>query len=133
MLGELIIEEQGKITAQKVLDDAGPKIEASFQTSGRVLGVEQTNLGTFSSVLTPAGVLYGEGRGVTMTKDGGMVTWKGSGVGKFTGQGTAVSWRGAIYFQTPSQNFARLNSVAGAYEFEVDENGNVRSKIWEWK
>jgi hypothetical protein len=61
MLGELIIEEQGKITAQKVLDDAGPKMEASFQTSGTVLGVEETNLGTFSSVLTP-GSRHDQGR-----------------------------------------------------------------------
>jgi hypothetical protein len=133
MLGELIIEEQGKITAQKVLDDTGPKMEASFQVSGKVLGVEETNLGTFWSVLTPAGVLYAEGRGVVMTKDGEMVTWKGAGVGRFTGQGTAVSWRGAVYFQTPSQKLSRLNSVAGAHEFEVDESGNVGVKIWEWK
>ncbi|MHA2069090.1 MAG: hypothetical protein ACXABY_32410 [Candidatus Thorarchaeota archaeon] len=133
MLGELIIEEQGKITAQKVLDDTGPKMEASFQNSGKVLGVEATNLGTFSSVLTPAGVLYGEGRGVVMTKDKEMVTWKGAGVGRFAGQGTGVSWRGAVYFQTPSQNLSRLNSVAGAHEFEIDESGNVGVKIWEWK
>jgi hypothetical protein len=133
MLGELIIEERGKITMQRVLDDTGPKIEAAFQISGKVLGVEETNLGTFSSVLTAAAVLYGEGRGVVMTKDGEMVTWKGAGVGRFTGRGTAVSWRGAVYFQTQSQKLSRLNSVAGVHEFEIDENGNIQTKIWEWK
>jgi len=26
-----------------------------------------------------------------------------------------------------------LNTVAGVFEFEADESGNVQSKIWEWK
>ncbi len=47
-----------------------------------------------------------------MTQDGEMVTWKGQGIGRLTGVG-AVSWRGAVYYQTASEKLARLNGIAG--------------------
>jgi hypothetical protein len=49
-----------------------------------------------------------------------------------TGPGLAASWRGAIYYQTTSPRLARLNGIAGVYEFEVDENGKTTDKIYEW-
>ena len=135
MLGEMIVSERGKITGMRVLPSEGPnpKVEVSFQGNGKLLGVEHTEMGTYHSVLTPAGVFHGYGQGIIMTKDGETVTWTGEGVGKPKGQGTAASWRGAIYYQTSSQRLARLNSVAAVFEFEVDENGNTDSKVWEWK
>lgn len=47
MLGEI----QGKITGNRVLPSEGPtpKIESSYQGSGRILGVEVTDMGTFWS------------------------------------------------------------------------------------
>jgi hypothetical protein len=68
-----------------------------------------------------------------MTRDGDTATWRGQGVGRFTGRGTAVNWRGAIYYQTTSPKLARLNGVAAVFEFDVDENDNTRAKLWEWK
>ncbi len=50
-----------------------------------------------------------------------------------TGAGGAASWRGAIYYQTESERLERLNGVAGVFEFEVDQEGNTRGKVWEWK
>jgi hypothetical protein len=67
-----------------------------------------------------------------MTKDGEMLTWTGNGVGKMTARGGA-SYRGVLYYQTPSQKLARLNGMAVVFEYEVDENDNSHSKIWEWK
>jgi hypothetical protein len=67
-----------------------------------------------------------------MTSDGEMATWRGEGVGRFTGRGAVVSWRGAIYYQTASPKLARLNSVAVFFEYEVDENGKTQAKLWEW-
>jgi hypothetical protein len=61
-----------------------------------------------------------------------MATWKGHGVGKFVGGG-AVSYRGAVYYSTASPKLARLNGVAGVFEFDVDANGNTTAKSWEWK
>ena len=135
MLGEKLGEERGKVAGYRVLPSAGqgPKVEVSFQASGRILGVDTTDMGTYHSVMGAGGVLHGEGQGVIMSRDGDVVTWIGQGVGRFTGRGTAVSWRGAVYYQTASETFARLNSVAVVYEHDVDENGNLHTQIWEWK
>jgi hypothetical protein len=83
-------------------------------------------------VVRPDGSLFGEGQGVLMAADDATVTWRGEGVGHFTGPGS-VSWRGAIYFQTQSERFARLNGIAGVYEYESDQNGKTSTKLYEWK
>ncbi len=134
MLGEQIGEERGKRTARRVLstDGGGFKVEVSFESNGQVLGVDTHEIGTYWSAPRPDGSLYGEGEGVVLTPDGGMATWKGAGVGKF-GAGGAVSYRGAIYYNTSIPELARLNAVAAVFEFEVDAEGNTHSKIWEWK
>ena len=133
MMGEQIAESRGKRTGRRALSaDAGFKVEISFEGSGKMLGIEYNDFGTYVAAPRPDGTLFGEGQGVCMTKDGDMATWKGQGVGKFVGGG-AVSYRGAIYFSSASPKLARLNAVATVYEFEVDANGNIQSKFWEWK
>lgn len=132
MLGDLLGEEQGKVTTFRVLSTEGPKVEVSFRGGGKILGVDTMNMGTYWSVVRPGGTLYGEGQGVVMTKDGEMATWSGNGVGKFK-PGGGVSWRGGIYYQTASQKLSRLNGIAAIFEHETDANDNVSSKIWEWK
>ena len=134
MQGEKIGEGSGKVTSQRVLPNpnGGPKMETTFQSKGKLLGVEQTETGTYCSVMRPDGTLYGEGQGVIMGKDGEMATWVGQGVGMIKKDG-AVSYRGAVYYQTTSQRWARLNSVAGIFEHEVDAQGTARAQIWEWK
>jgi hypothetical protein len=135
MLGEMIGEEQGKITAVRVLPSNGqvPRVEVSFQGTGNLVGVETTGMGTYISTLMPAGIFNGTGQGVVMTQDGDTATWTGTGVGKSIGKGFAASWRGAIYFQTTSQRLAGLNKMAIVFEHEVDENGSISTKLWEWK
>ena len=80
-------------------------------------------------------MLYGECpmQGVLLTRDGDVGTWTGAGVGRFTGQGSAVSFRGAVYFQTVPQKLARLTQIAVLYEWEIDEHGNAHTPWWEWK
>jgi hypothetical protein len=104
----------------------------SFEDSGNMLGIATSGMGTYTSVARPDGSIYGEGHGVMMTPDGEGITWKGSGVGKF-GPGGSVSYRGILYYRTPSQKLARLNNVCGVFEYEVDPAGNTSSKVWEWK
>jgi len=134
MLGEQIGEERGKITGRRVLssDGSGPKVEVSFEASGTVLGTEATDLGTYRSVVQPNGTLYGEGQGVIMTPQGDLIQWTGAGRGRFTEQG-GVSFRGAVYYQTSAEKFARLNGVAIIYEHDSDRDGGVVTKYWEWK
>ena len=101
MLGEQIGEERGRITARRVLPSGGygPKVEVTFEASGKVLGADATDLGTYWSVVQPNGALYGEGQGVITTPQGDVIQWIGAGRGHFTEQG-GVSFRGAVYYQT---------------------------------
>ena len=134
MLGEKIGTESGKVTSRRVLANqgGGPKMETSFEAGGTLLGVATTGTGTYWSVLRPDGTLYGEGQGVVMGNKGELATWVGQGVGTIK-KGGAVSYRGAIYYQSSSAKWKRLNGVAGVFEYEVDGQGNTGSQLWEWK
>ncbi len=133
MLGELIYESRGKRTSRRVLSvESGFKVEVSFESAGKLLGIDANEIGTYWSVGRPDGSLYGEGQGVILAADGSSATWKGQGVGKFV-VGGAVSYRGAVYYNSASPKWARLNTVAQVFEFEVDPEGNTRTKGWEWK
>ena len=134
MLGDKVIDEQGKISGRRVLpsDGGGPAVETSFEAAGTTLGISATNMGTYKSVVRPDGTLYGEGQGVLMGKGGEMATWIGQGVGQFTSTG-GISFRGAVYYQSSSPAWARLNRISVVYEHEVDANGNAHNQGWEWK
>ena len=70
-LGELIIEDRGKITGQRVLDIEGPKIETSFAAEVKYRGGAGTDIGTYSTVMredAQGGAMYGEGQGVIQLK-----------------------------------------------------------------
>jgi hypothetical protein len=97
-----------------------------------MFGVTTTGMGTYTSIVRPDGSIHGDGKGLIMTPDGEVVSWTGSGLGKF-GEGGAVSYRGMLFFHTASQNLARLNGLCGAFEYEVDSSGGTVSKVWEWK
>jgi len=134
MLGEKLGGESGKVTSQRVLPNpgGGPKMETSIQATGTLLGVTATDTGTYSAVVRSDGTVYGEGQGLVMGKGGEMATWVGQGVGTIKKDGS-VSYRGALYYQTSTPAWLRLNSVAVIFEYEVDPQGNSRSEIWEWK
>ena len=134
MLGERIGEDTGKVVVQRVLPNPGgaPKVETSFQSVGSLLGVSTTENATYTAFLRPDGSLFGDGQGVMMSKEGDMATWTGQGVGTFKKDG-AIAYRGAIYVQTASPKWARLNTLACLFEYEVDAQGNTRGQLFEWK
>jgi hypothetical protein len=134
MIGEQIGTEQGKVTGYRILpSDAGPKVEVSFQAAGTILRVGHSTLGTYTSKMRPDGTVFGEGQGIVRGATGQMASWVGQGVGKLGPRGQAISYRGSIYYQSASPEWSRLNGVAAVFEYEVDEDGNTDSKIWEWK
>lgn len=136
MLGDLISEEKGKITNQRVLDVEGGelKMETSFSASGNYRGVETTATVTYCGSFRAGGAIYGEGQGVLMSKDGQeMATWTGQGIGRFTSPGK-VRFTGSLFFNTSSTGkLAFLNNLVGVFEYETDELGNTSAKTWEWK
>jgi len=134
MLGEKIGEAKGKVTLERVLPNPGgmPKMETTFKETGTLLGVPTHDTGTYTAAMRPDGTLYGEGQGITMGADGDAASWVGQGVGTLKKDGS-VSFRGAVYFQTASPKWQRLNSQAVIYEYECDAQGNTRSVSYEWK
>ena len=132
MIGDKIGETRGKRLVRRVLSVDPVTAEVSGEDSGTMFGVATNGMVTYTSVLRPDGSIYGQGQGLITTQDGEMVTWTGSGLGKF-GAGGAVSYRGMLFFQTTSQSLARFNNTCGAFEYEVDASGNTVSKVWEWK
>jgi hypothetical protein len=76
MLGQLIGEASGKVTGFRVVPTEGKpmEIEVSFQGSGKLLGIEITDVGRYRG--TP---LYGEGQALIMTRDGETAEWTGFG------------------------------------------------------
>ncbi len=138
MLGEKVGEWRGKNVSQKMLPSevsSPPRFEVTGEASGTILGIEATLMVTYQGTMRPDGLIYGEcqNQGFIMTKDGDMATFTASGLGTFTGQGQATSWRGPIYHQTASQKLARLNEVVIVYEWDIDEDGNIEGSFWEWK
>ena len=135
MLGELIGEEQGQITGQRVLEGEhglSPSMETTYQASGQLLGVTVNDRGSYTGRLRADGTLYGQGQGIVMGADGSHASWQGHGVGQFTQSGS-ITWRGSIIYDTDSPAFAALKGVAAVYEWETDASGKVSGKAWAWK
>src|SRR6266571_2963085 len=134
MQGDKIAETSGKVTSQRVLPNpgGGPKMESSFDALAHPLRVDDPPTNSCAASVRPDGTLYGEGQGIIMGKEGDVATWVGQGVGTIK-KGGAVSYRGAVYYQSSSSRWSRLNNVAGVFEYEVDAQGNTRAQIWEWK
>jgi hypothetical protein len=140
VLGELIEDEGGKITGQRVLDVEGPKIESSFTMAGKYKEIEATDIGTFWSVMRQGAearaIMYAEAQGVITAKDGqGMATYTAQGIGRFTSPGK-IRFHGSVFFRTTSTGGGKLsflNNMVGVFEYEGDEQGNCSVKVWEWK
>jgi hypothetical protein len=132
MLGEMIGETNGKRIVRRVLGSEPVAVEVSFEDTGKLAGATTVGFGTYTSMISADGSIYGQGEGGAATQDGELITWKGSGLGKLK-PGGAVSYRGILYFKTSSQKLAKLNNVAGVFELEIDPEGKMHNKIWEWK
>ncbi|MFQ5875360.1 MAG: hypothetical protein ACE5JL_16390 [Dehalococcoidia bacterium] len=135
MLGELLGEASGKTTGVRVLPTEGQqvKVEVSFQGSGKLLGVDMTDTGTYWQTIRPGGVLYGEGHVLMMTKEGEIADFTGFGVGRPTGPSPAAHYGVCGSFQTTSEKLAHLNTIATVFEYDVAEDGSYHWKMWEWK
>ena len=134
MLGELIFEEKGTTSGIRVLSSEGGEVEVevNLKTEGKILGVEETSMWTYTSKTRADGSIYGEGTGFMTTQDGATIDMHAQGAAKATSDGSAA-YRGALYFQTTAEKYAHLNSIAGVVEYDVDAQGNTVGKIWEWK
>lgn len=132
MLGNSIYEATTKMIGMRVLDENGT-METTFQEQGKILGIECAVTATFVSKPRPNGMMYSEGYGVLLTKDGDTATLTISGVTIPKGHPSLSSIRGAAYCRTQSPKLARLNSVVCIYEAETNDGMSYIIKGWEWK
>lgn len=117
VLGELIEEESGKITGQRVVDVEGPKIESSFTMNGKWAGQDVSDIGTYWGVMREAGVVYGEAQGVATTKDGqGMATYTVQGIGRFTSPGK-IRFHGSVFYRTTPTSGGKLSPLTRWWVF----------------
>ncbi|HEV8387858.1 MAG TPA: hypothetical protein VGQ03_09570 [Nitrososphaera sp.] len=130
-IGEYIQESKGKVTPLRVLENG--KMEASFQATGKLLGVEVSEFYTGVTTPQPGGALYMEGDGIITSTAGDSEVLKFRGMGRSTGAGFKASYRGSTFCQTASSRFAKLLNIMTVWEVDVDEAGNFLLKIWEWK
>jgi len=133
MLGELIGEMEGKVSSQRVIDVKGPTMETSVTASGRLRGVQATEILTYVANTSSKGVLHGVGNGIITTEDGDLATYTGEGIGRSDASGV-LKWCGAVFFETSAEGeLGFLNNIVGVFEAQVDAQGNFTDKTWEWK
>jgi hypothetical protein len=128
MLGELIAEFTGKNTVTRVLADG--KIETSNQGIGKILGMDAFVMST-ATVTVANGTFMGEVNSLITTMTGDAVMMKGNAVSWQSEKGGVT--RAASIQTTESQKLMRLVKVVAVHEYETDETGSWKGKIWEWK
>lgn len=130
-IGEYIQESKGKVTALRVLEHG--RLEATYQASGKLLGVEVNEFYTAIITTQPGGALHMKGNGLITSKEGDSEVLKFQGMGRSTGAGYKASYRGSTFAQSATPKFAKLLDIMTVWEVDVDESGNFLLKIWEWK
>lgn len=129
----LIMEEEGKIVNQKVLQvHPHPVIESTFVANQTIFGdIQAHNLGTYWATLYTNGSTHGEGHGISTTTDGEMITWTAEGVGNANPEGD-VRFEGSLFFNTSAEGeLSDLNNKVAFFEYQVDSQGNTSDSVWE--
>jgi len=139
-LGNPFFVEQGRIIGQRVLAvSPQPQLEFSFMANASINNGDDdgviiaTNTGTSVSTLNADGSFRGEGQGILRTQGGGVATWTNQVVGSITSEGTIVT-RGVGIWSTPSTTgeLAFMNNMITVFEVQIDREGNLSAREWEW-
>ena len=138
-LGDPFFVEQGKIIGQRVLTvTPQPQIEFSFMANATINNgddvINAINTGTSVSTLNADGTFRGEGQGILRTEGGEVATWTNQVVGNFTSEGTIIT-RGVGFWSTPptTGELAFMNDMITFFEVQIDMEGNLSAREWEWR
>jgi hypothetical protein len=138
-LGDPFFVEQGKIIGQRVLTvTPQPQIEFSFMANATINNgddvINAINTGTSVSTLNADGTFRGEGKGILRTEGGEVATWTNQVVGNFTSEGTIIT-RGVGFWSTPptTGELAFMNDMITVFEVQIDMEGNLSAREWEWR
>ena len=139
-LGNPFFVEQGRIIGQRVLAvSPQPQLEFSFMANASINNGDDdgviiaTNTGTSVSTLNADGSFRGEGQGILRTQGGGVATWTNQVIGSITPEGTIVT-RGVGIWSIPSTTgeLAFMNNMITVFEVQIDREGNLSAREWEW-
>jgi hypothetical protein len=139
-LGNPFFVEQGRIIGQRVLAvTPQPQLESSFMANATITNGSDTvtnaiNTGTSVSTLNTDGTFRGEGQGILRTQGGDVATWTNQVVGNLTPEGTIIT-RGVGFWSTPSTTgeLAFMNGMITVFEVQIDREGNLSAREWEWR
>jgi hypothetical protein len=136
--GDPFFVEQGRIIGQRVLAvTPQPQLEFSFMANASInngsVVINAINTGTSVSTLNADGTFRGEGQGILRTQTGGVATWTNQVVGSLTPEGTIIT-RGVGFWSTPSTTgeLAFMNNMMTVFEVQIDGEGNLSAREWEW-
>src|ERR671918_131521 len=139
-LGDPFFVEQGRIIGQRVLAvTPQPQLEFSFMANATInngggnIVINAINTGTSVSTLNADGTFRGEGQGILRTERGDVATWTNRVVGNLTSEGTIIT-RGVGFWSTPSTTgeLAFMNNMITVFEVQIDREGNLSAREWEW-
>src|SRR5918992_2420490 len=139
-LGNPFFVEQGRIIGQRVLAvTPQPQLEFSFMANATInngggdIVINALNTGTSVSTLNADGTFRGEGQGILRTERGDVATWTNRVVGNLTSEGTIIT-RGVGFWSTPSTTgeLAFMNNMITVFEVQIDREGNLSAREWEW-
>jgi hypothetical protein len=136
MLGEMIGEFHGKSTGMRVLpgdDYRYIKMEISYAGQGTLLGEPAQDMGTLETFERVPGQTYGTGQGMLFGAGGGVI-YNQHGIGRMTGEGMSTHVMFSAACQAPTEGpLARLNGVLLVGEQDIDAEGNMTTRLYEWK
>jgi hypothetical protein len=137
--GNPFFVEQGRIIGQRVLAVMPqPQLEFSFMANASINNgsgsvINAINTGTSVSTLNADGTFSGKGQGILRTQGGEVATWTNQVTGNLTQEGTIIS-RGVGFWSTPSTTgeLAFMNGMITVFEVQIDREGNLSAREWEW-
>ena len=137
-LGNPFFVEQGRIIGQRVLAvTPQPQLEFSFMANASIntgdIVINAVNTGTSVSTLNADGTFRGEGQGILRTERGDVATWTNQVAGNLTPEGPIIT-RGVGFWSTPSTTgeLAFMNGMITVFEVQIDRQGNLSAREWEW-
>jgi hypothetical protein len=137
-LGNPFFVEQGRIIGQRVLAvTPQPQLEFSFMANATINNggdvINAINTGTSVSTLNADGTFSGKGQGILRTEDGDVATWTNQVVGNLTQEGNIIT-RGVGFWSTSSTTgeLAFMNGMITVFEVQIDREGNLSAREWEW-
>ena len=138
--GDPFFVEQGRIIGQRVLAvSPQPQLEFSFMANASInngddgVVINAINTGTSVSTLNADGTFRGQGQGILRTQGGDVATWTNQVIGSITPEGTIIT-RGVGIWSTPSTTgeLAFMNNMITIFEVQIDREGNLSAREWEW-